>query len=71
MKRLALALGLVLPVALLSSCCCWGHHDHETVEMKLCNECGMAEGSKGCCDPAAARCEKCGMIEGSPGCCAA
>ena len=70
MKRFVVALGLVVPVGLLSSCCCFGDR-HETVEMKLCGECGMAEGSEGCCDPAAARCGTCGMIEGSPGCCAA
>jgi hypothetical protein len=70
MKRFAIVLGLVVPTALLSSCCCTRHH-HETAEMKLCAECGMAEGAEGCCDPSAARCDACGMIEGSPGCCAA
>ena len=68
MKRLVIVLGLLIPAVLVSSCCCMRNH-HETAEMKLCAECGMESGAKGCCDPAAARCAECGMIEGSPGCC--
>jgi hypothetical protein len=42
----------------------------ESADLVLCEECGMQQGSRGCCDPAAMRCPECGMIKGSPGCCA-
>ncbi len=70
MKRFAITLALVLPVGLVSACCC-RRVQNESAEMMLCGECGMEKGSKGCCDPAAMHCEKCGMIKGSPGCCKA
>jgi len=71
MKRIALALAIVLPLGLLAACssCPCGGGDERAAELVLCDDCGVEKGTDGCCDADAKRCGECGKIEGSPGCC--
>lgn len=69
MLRVLALLALAVPLGFAATSCKSSDQDH-TAEMKLCEHCGMENGSTKCCDPAMARCQECGMIAGAPGCCA-
>ncbi len=66
MKRIAIALALLAPVAFFASC---KSSTCSTAAVVLCDDCGVEKGSGDCCDPDAEHCGDCGKIKGSPGCC--